>query len=116
MDHHLDEQTYIISFDNVSLDEANRYASELQDVLLDADDDVTVDRRQDNPDAQDFGATLVLIFGTQAALAIAKGIANWLQRRHEVGLTITTSRGKLVATNLTSTSALQLADRFLEES
>ncbi|GCE21303.1 hypothetical protein [Dictyobacter kobayashii] len=70
----MDQQTYIINFDNVSGAEANIYASELRDVLLDTSSDIEVERRRDNPHTQDFGATLVLILGTPAILATAKAV------------------------------------------
>src|SRR5690348_475454 len=41
----LEQQTYLITFDNVSSAEANRYAEELREFLLDASSDVEVQRR-----------------------------------------------------------------------
>jgi len=56
----MDEQTYIITFDNTSAADANRYAEELRHALLDASPDVEVHRRRDDSHTQDFGSTLVL--------------------------------------------------------
>ena len=41
----MDEQTYIITFDTASAADANRYAEELRQALLDASPDVKVDLR-----------------------------------------------------------------------
>ena len=65
----MDEQTYIITFDTVSAAEANHYAEELRQALLDASPDVEVHRRRDDPHTQDFGSTLVLLLGTPAVTA-----------------------------------------------
>lgn len=109
----MDQQTYIITFDNASNAEANRYASELRDMLLDAAPDVEVDRRRDNPNTQDFGATLILILGAPAVVAIAKALGNWLTLHRQTEITIKTPTGEVVGTNLTSKDALKLAELLL---
>lgn len=38
----MDQQTYIVTFEGVSDFDAQRYAEELQDALLDASPDITV--------------------------------------------------------------------------
>ncbi|GHO82305.1 hypothetical protein [Dictyobacter formicarum] len=106
----MDQQTYIINFDNISGAEANIYASELRDVLLDTSSDIEVESRRDNPHTQDFGATLVLILGTPAILATAKAVGDWLTLRRKTGIIIKTADGEIVATNLTSKDALKLAE------
>jgi len=70
-----------ISFDGLSDADANRAAAELRGLLLDVDDTVEVSIRRDNPDTQDVGATLVLLFGSGAAVAIAEGIRAFLAKR-----------------------------------
>lgn len=109
------QQTYIITFDNISPADANHYAEELKNVLLDATSDVEVQRRRSDPRAQDFGATLVLILGAPAAVAIAKAIGDWLTLRRQTGITIKTAHGEIVGTNITSKDALKLAELLLAE-
>jgi hypothetical protein len=70
-----------IQFEGMSRAEANQAARSLADALGDAHADVEVTVAKDRQDTQDFGTTLVLALGTPAALAIAKGIADWLRRR-----------------------------------
>jgi hypothetical protein len=109
----VDQQTYIIQFDHVTGAEANLYASELRDALLDAAPDVEVDRKRDDPITQDFGATLVLVLGAPAVVAIAKAMGDWLTLRRQTGITIKTADGEIVGTNLTSKDALKLAELLL---
>src|SRR5260370_22026576 len=104
----VDEQTYIITFDNVSAADANRYAEELRQALLDASPDVEVHRRRDDPHTQDFGATLVLLLGTLAASAIATAIGNWLALHNRASLTIKRSDYNIVVQDITPTKAAGL--------
>jgi hypothetical protein len=105
----VEKQTYIITFDNVSAAEANRYAEELRRALLDASPDVEVHRRRDDPHTQDFGATLVLLLGTPATAAIVTAIGNWLALRNRASLTIKRADEQIVVQNITSTKAAELA-------
>lgn len=109
----MDQQTYIINFDNVSGREAQIYAEELRQMLLDTSPDISVDRRRDDPRTQDAGSTLVLILGAPAVVAIARAVGNWLTLRRQAGITIKTDAGEIVATNLTSKDALTLAELLL---
>jgi hypothetical protein len=105
----VEKQTYIITFDNVSAAEANRYAEELRRALLDASPDVEVHRRRDDPHTQDFGATLVLLLGAPATAAIVTAIGNWLALRNRASLTIKRADEQIVVQNITSTKAAELA-------
>src|SRR5215470_5260866 len=108
----MEQQTFTISFEGVSQAAANRYASELRNVILDATTDVEVERKRDDPRTQDFGATLLLALGTSAIPAIVKAIGDWLALHHKVGITIKTAKGEVIATNLTTHDAMKLADRL----
>src|SRR6266699_1054204 len=79
----MDQQTYTITFDNVSEGDADRYAGELRNFLLDAAPDIEVERRREDPYTQDFGATLILILGTPAIVAAVNRIGDWLALRNK---------------------------------
>ena len=74
-----------------------------------------MDQRQyrDDQQTQDFGATLVLVFGTPAAVAVAHAIGNWLVRSRG---TITIVRGdtKIITSNLSGAAQLQMVDKLKE--
>lgn len=110
----MDEQTYIITFDTLSAAEANHYAEELRQALLDASPDIDVHRRCDDPRAQDFGSTLVLLFGTPAAAAVT-AISNWLARRNRASLTIKRADEQIVVQNITSKQAGELAQLLVKK-
>ena len=112
----MNDQTYLLSFTGVSEAEANRYAEELREVLLDATTEITVQRQRENPLAQDLGATLALIMGTPAVVAAVQAIGNWLQKRSSASLTIVTAEKKIVAENLTNKDAAHLLQLFLTQS
>ena len=108
----MEQQIYIIKFEDISIAEADRYASELRDILLDATPDVRIDRMRDNPQTQDLGATLALILGTPAVTAIAVAMGNWLKLRNSASLTIEKD-GRVIAKNITSKDAARLTELFL---
>jgi len=111
----VDEQIYIITFDDISAAEANRYAEELRQALLDASPDVEVHRRRDDPRTQDFGATLVLLLGTPAAGAIVTAIGNWLALRNRVSITVKRADEQIIVQNITSKKAGELAQLLLNK-
>lgn len=111
----MNEHTYLLSFEGVSAAEANRYAEELREVLLDAEASIAVQRQRENPLAQDLGASLALILGTPAVVAAVQAIGNWLQKRRSASLTIVTAEQKIVAANLTNQDAAQLLQLFLAQ-
>jgi nitrogen regulatory protein PII-like uncharacterized protein len=61
---------------------------QLRDALLETDSEVTVEIVKDDKNTMDMGATIVLILGTPAAIAISKGIADYIRR---AGVTVTVS-------------------------
>ena len=111
----MDQHTYIVTFEGVSAAEANRYAQELRNALLDATPDIVVQRRRENPYTQDFGATLVLILGTPAAAAIIAAVGNWLKLRNSASLTWKTANGEILVQNITSKNAAELAQLLLSK-
>jgi hypothetical protein len=112
----MNEQTYLISFEGVSEAVTNRYAEELREALLDATSEIHVQRQRENPLAQDLGASLALIMGTPAFVAVVQAIGNWLLKRRSASLTIVTAEKKIVAENLTNKDAAHLLQLFLTQS
>lgn len=85
------EQTYFLSFARASASEANCYAEELREALLDAEASLAVQRQRENPLAQDLGSSLVLIMGAPAVVTAVQAIGHWLQKRRSDSLTIVTA-------------------------
>jgi len=102
---------FIISFPGTSTAEANRYSSGLAQVIRESDRDVQVAQRRDQPDSQDFGATLAIVLGTASATAVAKGVAAWLARHSGAKIEITAD-GRVIASNLDSRDAARIAESF----
>ena len=92
-----------------------RLREELREVLLDATTEIDVQRQRENPLAQDLGASLVLIMGTPAVVAVVQAIGDWLQKRRSASLMIVTAEKKIVAENLTNKDAVHLLQLFLTQ-
>lgn len=69
-----------VRFEDCSLDIAQSKVAELSEYILDASSDVEVKISKDDQTTMDFGATLVLILGAPAVVAVAKGISVYLSR------------------------------------
>jgi hypothetical protein len=102
---------FIISFPSLSTAEANRLASGLAAAIRDSDRDVKVEQRRDQPDTQDFGATLAIILGTASATAVARGVEAWLARHSGAKIQINKD-GSVIASNLDSRDAARIAEAF----
>jgi hypothetical protein len=109
----MDQKTYIVTFEGVSHSDAQRYAEELRDVLLNTTPDISVQRKRESSLTQDFGATLILIFGAPAVVAVVKAVGDWLIRRNSASLTWKTADGELVIQGISSKNAADLAQFLL---
>lgn len=85
------------TFDDCSLADANRLARSLADALRDIDPNIVVDRQQDLPHTQDLGASPVVMLGTSAVTAVAKGMGPWLARNSDARIQVRRN-GKIVLT------------------
>ena len=105
--------TYKLRFENLSVAEAATKAARLREDLLQVGEDVTARLEKSDITTQDFGTTLVLVLGTPSALAIAKGIANYLSR--DRGTITIEESGKVIATGLTGKDAARIAEAFAKK-
>jgi len=104
----MENQKLTLKFSDAQAAEASRYASELATHLRGVVPGTDVEVSRTDPDSQDFGTTLVLVFGTPVAVALAKGISDWLRMRQKAKITIVSSTGNIKAENLTSRDAVKL--------
>lgn len=72
-----------VRFPEFDLGEASQLAQSLREELLDEVAGASAEIRKDDPTNQDFGATLVLMLGTPAIVALATGIATWIRRNRK---------------------------------
>lgn len=100
-----------ISFENCAPADASQLAQHLEDQLREVNSDAELSLKKDRADSQDFGTTLVLLFGTPVAVALASGVAAFLQRYSSANITIT-ENGQVIAKNLDSRDAAKIAEVF----
>jgi hypothetical protein len=112
------EEGYVVRFPKSDDATGNMQARDLADFLRDElplDAGVKATPQRANPEAQDFGATLVLILGTAAVTAVAKGIAAWLKGHTGVTMEIATTTGHVIVKNVESKSAAEIAQAFVDK-
>lgn len=115
----MSEQTFIIRFPEQDNATANVNSRELADFLRDevsGSHRLQIEQRRANPESQDFGATLVLVLGTAAATAVAKGIQAWLKGHTGVTMEIATNKGYVIVKNVESKNAADIAKAFTSSS
>jgi hypothetical protein len=85
----------LISFSDVTLDEAGSNAEDLKRHLEMVAPAVQAEQRRTDNHAQDMGATLAVILAGPAVVALARGIADWIRMQaKKPGLVIKNSQGK----------------------
>jgi hypothetical protein len=85
----------LISFSEVSLDEAGSNAEALKTHLEMVAPGVEAEQRRTDSRKQDMGAILVIILAGPAVVAVAKGIADWIRMQgKKPGLVISNAEGK----------------------
>src|SRR5579864_3843089 len=115
----MEKTTYHVTFEEVSPSDANRYAEELRNALLDAAPDIIVQRKRESPQAQDFGTSLVLILGTPVATtavsAVVTAVDNWLRLRRNASLNWKSADGEITIRNISSKNVVELAQVLLNK-
>jgi hypothetical protein len=90
-------QEILVKFEGLDAAKANKAAVELRQRLLRiADPGTRIEIRKDDPNTQDLGATLVLVLGTPAIIALVKGIRDFIAKTGDA-VVIETPNGRVVA-------------------
>jgi len=93
-----DERVLLIRFDDMTTADANRAAAELRKQLRSTlGPRVSIDQIKENQETQDFGGTLAVVLGTPFALALAKGIRDYIAKRG-CRVVLETPEGRVIAT------------------
>ncbi len=93
-----DERVLMIRFDGMSTADGNRAAAELRKQLRNKmGAQVSIDQVKENQETQDFGATLAVVLGTPFAVALAKGVADYIAKRG-CRVVLETPGGRIIAT------------------
>jgi hypothetical protein len=107
----MDRQRLEITFEDCTPADAAMLANNLESDLREQDPAADISREKDRPDSQDFGSTLVLVFGTPVAVALAKAVATFLHRHSGASIKISKA-GEVIASNLDSRDAARIAEAF----
>jgi hypothetical protein len=107
----MDEQELTVVFEGASPGDAAILAQDLEQQLHEDVPTAKIRHEKSRADSQDFGSTLVLLFGTPVAITLARAVISFLQRNSGASITIT-SAGTIVAKNLDSTDAAKIAEAF----
>jgi hypothetical protein len=94
----MSKEQVLLTFPTATTADANVYAKQLEQVLREAHEDVAVEQSKPDKSTMDFGATLVLVLGAPATVAVARALRAWIQRNNAT-IMIETPKGKMSVTN-----------------
>ena len=89
-------ETLEIGFPNASASDAGRMAEDLAGYVRQQAPEAKAELRQSDPNAMDLGATVALVLGTPALVALARGLADWIKRQGDPDIVIKTKKGEIV--------------------
>jgi hypothetical protein len=107
----MNRQSFVISFVDCSSADANKYAQDLEGALIRVDPSIDV-KRGTKEGSQEIVSSLVLLFGTPVAAALAQAIYKFVARNTGAKIMISTPNGCVIADNLDSRDAARIAEAF----
>jgi DNA topoisomerase VI subunit B len=111
----MDPTTYLFSFHDVSLAEANRLIADLEEELRRADPRLVATRKRADARTQDAGALLEVALQAASVAALAKGIASFIGRSSGARIEIRRPDGTAVmASRLDSRDASRIAEALIK--
>jgi hypothetical protein len=102
-----------LSFVDTSKGQAGVLAADLSG-FLEEHTETTSELRRDDTEAQDFGATLVLILGTASVKAVAKALGLWVQRHREAEGRLKIGEFEIELANVDTQTLSSLLEKALE--
>jgi len=109
-------EIFTITLSGLSDREQEQAATELARAIKQSDHSTTVERRSDNATAMDFGASLVVILGSGAGIAVARGIQSWMGRWKNVEITLSDKHRKVGIKRISSEDAIRAIELFMSSS
>jgi hypothetical protein len=91
----MSEQVVSIVFETKSMAEDGRLAANLADHIRQTLPETRLKLDRNDPNTMDLGTTLSLVLAAPAAVALAKGIADWMRRQAAPKLVIITDKGRI---------------------
>ena len=95
-----EHQSFRITFPSASGAAANQFAESLMLSLRESHRDAQVERTKPESDTMDFGATLILVLGAPATIAVARALRAWAVRNNASDITLETADGRIALRNL----------------
>jgi len=107
---------FTIHFPQASAAQANRFAAELREALLDTSPEIQATQVREHPDTMDWGTVLQVVAGSSVLTAIIKTLESWLIKRSDVTLDLSDGDRKrsIQISGLNAKEREKLVKTFLE--
>lgn len=106
-------QAFTITLTGLLPREQEHAASELVRAIKQTDPSVTVERHPASATTMDFGASLAVILGSGAGIALAKGLQMWMGRWKNAELNLSSNGRTVVVKGLSGRDAIRVIEAFL---
>jgi hypothetical protein len=107
----MDRQTYLIVFEGVSAAQANLYAEDLRNALLNAK--LQAQRFRQDQSTMDPGQIVQIVLDSTALATLITVLGKWLLRKRAT-LKFTRPDGEVIAFNVSEKTLIQLAEILLK--
>src|SRR5689334_4801907 len=109
-------EAFIITLSGLSDREQEKAAADLARAIKQSDQSADIERRQDNAIAMDFGASLAVVLGSGAAVAVARGIQSWMGRWKNARITLSDKQHKIEIERVSSEDIIRAIELFTTSS
>lgn len=110
----MDVREFTVHFPEASAAEANRWAGELREVLLDASPEIQATQVREHPDTMDWGTVVQVVASSAVLVQAIKSLEVWLLKRRDVSVELTDGQRSLKMNGLGSEEAKAQAKAFFQ--
>jgi hypothetical protein len=112
----MQSEPFTITLSGLSDSEQEKAVADLARAIRQSDQSADVERRQENRPAMDFGASLAVVLGSGAAVAVARGIQSWMSRWKNATITLSDKARKVQIERVSSENIIRAIELFTSSS
>jgi hypothetical protein len=112
----MSSESFTITLSGLSESEQEKAAADLARAIKRSDQSADVKIREENRPAMDFGASLGVVLGSGAAVAVARGIRAWMGRWQNASIIMSDDHRKVEIQRASSDDIIRAVELFTSPS
>jgi|SRR5271163_2322290 len=109
-------EPFTITLSGLSESEQEKAAADLARTIKRSDQSADVEIREETRPAMDFGASLAVVLGSGAAVAVAQGIRAWMGRWQNASITMSDNHRKVQIERVSREDIIRAIESFTSSS